>query len=83
MIYTFDTPAPVVTVAPASGASVVAAASSSTPPNDAEALLGGQWVLNSTFSDEFNGTALDEAKWDTQYKNWTGPMSREFSTPPM
>lgn len=24
------------------------------------------------FSDEFNGTSLDESKWDTVYRNWTG-----------
>ena len=24
------------------------------------------------FSDEFNGTSLDETKWDTVYRNWTG-----------
>jgi beta-glucanase (GH16 family) len=80
VLYTFDAPAPVVTSAPASGASVVAATSTTTPKNDAEALLGGQWVLNSTFSDEFNGTSLDEAKWDTQYKNWTGAGTGVFDS---
>jgi len=72
VLFTFDTPAPLAT----SSALVSGPTTQTGPP----ASLGGQWVLNSTFSDEFNGTSLDEAKWDTQYRNWTGPDAGIFDT---
>lgn len=34
--------------------------------------LGQRWVLNEKFSDEFNGTALDTAKWYDYHPNWRG-----------
>jgi beta-glucanase (GH16 family) len=78
-IYTFDAPAPVVNAPPATSSALVTGSSSSSPTGPG-ALLGGQWVLNSTFSDEFNGTSLDESKWDTTYKNWTGADSGVFDS---
>jgi len=44
------------------------AAPPSTLPNKTEVA----WQLNELFSDEFNDGALDELKWDTRYRNWTG-----------
>ncbi len=37
-----------------------------TPP------LGQRWVLNDTFSDEFNGTTLNEDKWFDNHPTWRG-----------
>jgi beta-glucanase (GH16 family) len=78
VLFSFDTPAPVVN-APASNL-LLASASSSSSQSGPPASLGGEWVLNYTFSDEFNGTSLDESKWDTQYRNWTGPDSGIFDS---
>lgn len=70
VLFTFDTPTPPIT------SSALVSSTPSTPP----ASLGGEWALNSTFSDEFNGTSLDEAKWDTRYQNWTGPDAGIFDS---
>jgi hypothetical protein len=34
--------------------------------------LGKRWVLNPWFSDEFNGTLLDTAKWFDHHPDWIG-----------
>ncbi|MDU0352970.1 hypothetical protein RS130_02640 [Paraglaciecola aquimarina] len=34
--------------------------------------LGKKWVLNHTFSDEFNGTELDKSKWYDYHPTWAG-----------
>ncbi len=34
--------------------------------------LGQRWVLNETFSDEFNGDKLDTSKWYDYHPNWIG-----------
>lgn len=34
--------------------------------------LGKRWVLNTEFSDEFNGTSLDTAKWLDHHPTWIG-----------
>ena len=31
---------------------------------------GQRWVLNEQFSDEFNGSQLDESKWVTPHPTW-------------
>ncbi len=61
LVINYETPA-------AGGGGSAPLASSSSLPNTP----GIQWELMEEFSDEFNGMALDEAKWDTVYKNWTG-----------
>ncbi len=33
---------------------------------------GKRWVLNEAFSDEFNGTELDDAKWYDYHPRWKG-----------
>ena len=33
---------------------------------------GQRWVLNEQFSDEFNGSQLDESKWVTPHPTWIG-----------
>jgi beta-glucanase (GH16 family) len=52
------------------------APASATAPSTTPSLLpikdGITWDLNEQFSDEFNDAALDELKWDTVYRNWTG-----------
>lgn len=34
--------------------------------------LGKRWVLNESFSDEFNGRKLDDSKWLDYHPNWQG-----------
>ncbi|GAA4953180.1 hypothetical protein GCM10023314_28450 [Algibacter agarivorans] len=34
--------------------------------------MGKRWVLNTDFSDEFNGTALDSNKWLDHHPTWIG-----------
>ena len=34
--------------------------------------IGKRWVLNTIFSDEFNGTKLDSEKWYDYHPNWKG-----------
>lgn len=34
--------------------------------------LGKRWILNPHFSDEFNGTSLDNTKWFDYHPNWIG-----------
>lgn len=34
--------------------------------------LGKRWVLNTEFSDEFNGTSLDDSKWYNYHPTWKG-----------
>lgn len=34
--------------------------------------IGKRWVLNAQFSDEFNGTKLDDSKWYDYHPNWSG-----------
>lgn len=34
--------------------------------------VGKRWVLNSDFSDEFNGTELDSSKWLDYHPSWKG-----------
>ncbi|MCF2946814.1 beta-porphyranase D [Paraglaciecola aquimarina] len=34
--------------------------------------LGKKWILNETFSDEFNGTELDKSKWFDYHPSWAG-----------
>jgi beta-glucanase (GH16 family) len=48
------------------------ATSPSTTPSFLPEKAGIIWDLNEQFSDEFNDAALDELKWDTVYRNWTG-----------
>ena len=36
------------------------------------------WKSNDTFSDEFNGTALDTTKWQTKEQNWLGRSPSQF-----
>lgn len=33
---------------------------------------GQRWVLNKAFSDEFNGTELDQTKWHNKHPYWVG-----------
>ncbi|MCI0333507.1 MAG: DNRLRE domain-containing protein [Planctomycetes bacterium] len=65
LVVNYETP-PLV-VAHGAGGSQQSGTSSNLPNTP-----GIQWELMKEFSDEFNGTTLDEAKWDTVYKNWTG-----------
>lgn len=48
------------------------------PPPPIEAPAGYEWVLNKTFSDEFNGKKLDSKKWDSRYKGWEGRVPGKF-----
>ncbi|WP_139958805.1 family 16 glycosylhydrolase [Flavicella sediminum] len=34
--------------------------------------VGKRWVINETFSDEFNGTKLDDTKWYDYHPKWIG-----------
>ena len=34
--------------------------------------LGKRWVINPHFSDEFNGTQLDNTKWYDHHPKWMG-----------
>ncbi len=34
--------------------------------------VGQRWVVNEQFSDEFNGTELDETKWRNTHPSWIG-----------
>lgn len=40
--------------------------------NDPKCPMPGNWKFAPEFSDEFNGTALDDAKWDPFNPGWTG-----------
>jgi len=40
--------------------------------------VGTRWVLNSQYSDEFNGTSLDKKKWRNSYNGWEGRMPAKF-----
>ncbi|MEM6963641.1 MAG: carbohydrate binding domain-containing protein [Bacteroidota bacterium] len=33
---------------------------------------GERWVINASFSDEFEGTELDQSKWHSQHPYWVG-----------
>jgi beta-glucanase (GH16 family) len=61
LVINYNTPAPA-----GSGGSL--ASEPSSLPNTA----GIQWELMEEFSDEFNAAALNEAKWDTVYRDWSG-----------
>jgi hypothetical protein len=39
---------------------------------------GFRWVLNPTYSDEFNGTTLDKTKWRDTYNGWKGRAPAKF-----
>lgn len=46
------------------------------PPVDAPA--GHKWVLNKTYSDEFNGSKLNSRKWHDTYPGWQGRVPGLF-----
>lgn len=39
---------------------------------------GFRWVLNSPYSDEFNGDKLDSEKWHDHYPGWSGRIPGKF-----
>ena len=39
---------------------------------------GYRWVLNPSYSDEFNGTTLDKTKWRDTYNGWKGRAPAKF-----
>ena len=57
---------------------VVHAARAGVPPPPVEAPDGFKWVLNEDYSDEFNGTRLDDAKWHDTYPGWIGRIPGKF-----
>jgi beta-glucanase (GH16 family) len=57
-----------VTLAAAAGSLHALIVATAAPPLTA----GVTWHLDEDFSDEFNGSALDQFKWDTRYRNWSG-----------
>ncbi len=48
------------------------------PPPPVEAPAGFRWVLNDPYSDEFNGTELDQEKWHDHYPGWEGRVPGKF-----
>lgn len=42
--------------------------------------LGQRWVVNEQYSDEFNGTELDDTKWNDLYPGWIGREPGLFET---
>ncbi|KAA1261136.1 Beta-porphyranase B precursor [Rubripirellula obstinata] len=54
--------------------------SQSTAPQDVppEPPDGYQWVKNDAFSDEFNGTELDQDKWHDHHPSWVGRPPGKF-----
>jgi len=42
--------------------------------------VGFQWMTNATFTDEFNGTSLDLAKWYNYHPTWAGRPPAKFMT---
>lgn len=45
------------------------------PPKPEE---GYRWVLQESFSDEFNGTSLDKTKWRDSFDGWKGRSPAKF-----
>ncbi len=41
--------------------------------------IGKRWILNLQYSDEFNGTTLDQKKWRNSYNGWKGRSPGYFS----
>jgi len=41
--------------------------------------VGERWVLNTQYSDEFNGTSLDNEKWRTTFGGWKGRQPAFFN----
>ena len=40
--------------------------------------IGTRWVLNTQYSDEFNGNSLDTNKWRNYFKGWAGRSPGKF-----
>ena len=39
---------------------------------------GKRWVINTQFSDEFNGTEIDRSKWSDNHISWKGRVPAKF-----
>ena len=48
------------------------------PMPPVEAPDGYEWVLIETYSDEFNGTELDQSKWHDHYPGWEGRVPGKY-----
>ncbi|VGO22473.1 Beta-porphyranase B [Pontiella sulfatireligans] len=50
----------------------------SVPPPPVEAPEGYKWVLNTDYSDEFDGKKLNRKKWHDTYPGWEGRVPGKF-----
>lgn len=55
--------------------SIITTQAFSGPPEPGE---GFRWVVNTEYSDEFNGTSLDKTKWRDSFDGWKGRPPAKF-----